>query len=144
MFLFNPDIDECAVNNGLGPCKLRCHNLPGSYRCSCSSGYILAGDGHSCFAECPPGYRKKPLTLPENSTGQNPKLECVGRDELMHSMGQFSFFSKLELCFSVGRYKRMPGEHVWMAVHQSAWLPPLHLPPRIHTAPRRATLQRSV
>uniref|UniRef100_A0A3B5MMD0 EGF-like domain-containing protein n=1 Tax=Xiphophorus couchianus TaxID=32473 RepID=A0A3B5MMD0_9TELE len=89
------DIDECAVNNGLGPCKLRCHNLPGSYRCSCSSGYILAGDGHSCFAECPPGYRKKPLTLPENSTGQNPKLECVGRDELMHSMGQFSFFPNL-------------------------------------------------
>ncbi|XP_027871036.1 hemicentin-2 isoform X2 [Xiphophorus couchianus] len=80
------DIDECAVNNGLGPCKLRCHNLPGSYRCSCSSGYILAGDGHSCFAECPPGYRKKPLTLPENSTGQNPKLECVDINECLENM----------------------------------------------------------
>ncbi|XP_043958220.1 P-selectin [Gambusia affinis] len=80
------DIDECAVNNGLGPCKLQCHNLPGSYRCSCSSGYILAGDGHSCFAECPPGYRKKPLTLPENSTGQNPKLECVDINECLENM----------------------------------------------------------
>ncbi|XP_017159479.1 latent-transforming growth factor beta-binding protein 2 isoform X2 [Poecilia reticulata] len=80
------DIDECAVNDGLGPCKLLCHNLPGSYRCSCSSGYILAGDGHSCFAECPPGYRKKPLTRPENSTGQNPKLECADINECLENM----------------------------------------------------------
>ncbi|KAK5609465.1 hypothetical protein CRENBAI_007975 [Crenichthys baileyi] len=80
------DIDECAVNDELGPCMHRCHNSPGSYRCSCSSGHILAGDGHSCFAECPPGYRKKPVTPPKNTTGQNTKQECVDINECLENM----------------------------------------------------------
>ncbi|XP_035484823.2 uncharacterized protein si:dkey-163f14.6 [Scophthalmus maximus] len=74
------DIDECAVNRGHGPCMERCHNSPGSYRCSCTYGHILAGDGHSCIPECPPGYRKQPTT-PENSTAEALKEECVDINE---------------------------------------------------------------
>ncbi|XP_035992016.1 complement receptor type 1 isoform X1 [Fundulus heteroclitus] len=80
------DIDECAVNGELGPCMQRCHNSPGSYRCSCYSGHILAGDGHSCFAECPPGYRKQPAAPPQDSTGPNPKQECVDINECLENM----------------------------------------------------------
>ncbi|XP_044051099.1 uncharacterized protein si:dkey-163f14.6 isoform X2 [Siniperca chuatsi] len=75
------DIDECAVNQGLGPCMEQCHNSPGSYRCSCTYGHILAGNGHSCIAECPPGYRKQPTTTPENSTAQALREECVDINE---------------------------------------------------------------
>lgn len=67
----SPDIDECVSNQGLGPCMVHCHNSPGSYRCSCGYGYILAGDGHSCIAECPPGYRKQQIT-------STLREECVG------------------------------------------------------------------
>ncbi|XP_023257442.1 uncharacterized protein LOC111651664 [Seriola lalandi dorsalis] len=74
------DIDECAGNQGLGPCMVQCHNSPGSYRCSCTYGHILAGDGHSCIAECPTGYRKQP-TPPENSAAQALKEECVDINE---------------------------------------------------------------
>ncbi|XP_042272410.1 protein HEG [Thunnus maccoyii] len=77
------DIDECAVNQGLGPCMEQCHNSPGSYRCSCTYGNILAGDGHSCIAECPPGYRKQPTTTPENSTSQALREECVDINECL-------------------------------------------------------------
>ncbi|XP_037339469.2 latent-transforming growth factor beta-binding protein 3 [Pungitius pungitius] len=76
------DINECAVNQGLGPCAERCLNSPGSYRCSCSYGYILAGNGRSCIAECPPGYRKQPAAaLPENSTAPALREECVDINE---------------------------------------------------------------
>ncbi|KAL7406572.1 hypothetical protein ABVT39_022441 [Epinephelus coioides] len=76
------DIDECAANQGLGPCAEQCHNSLGSYRCSCTYGHILAGDGHSCIAECPPGYRKQPATTtPENSTAQALREECVDINE---------------------------------------------------------------
>ncbi|XP_032368807.1 uncharacterized protein LOC116687469 isoform X2 [Etheostoma spectabile] len=77
------DIDECAVNQGLGPCTEQCHNSPGSYQCACSYGHILAGNGHSCIAECPPGYRKEPKTTtsPENTTAQTFKEECVDINE---------------------------------------------------------------
>ncbi|GLD55946.1 uncharacterized protein AKAME5_000836100 [Lates japonicus] len=74
------DTDECAVNQGRGPCMEQCHNSPGSYRCSCTYGHILAGDGHSCIAECPPGYKKQ-LTTPENSTAQALLEECVDVNE---------------------------------------------------------------
>ncbi|KAM3625005.1 uncharacterized protein V6R79_005425 [Siganus canaliculatus] len=75
------DIDECVGNDGLGLCMEQCHNTPGSYRCSCTYGRILAGDGHGCIAECPPGYRKQPTTTPDNSTTQTPGDECVDIDE---------------------------------------------------------------
>ncbi|KAK5874205.1 hypothetical protein PBY51_019174 [Eleginops maclovinus] len=79
------DIDECAVNQGLGLCTEQCHNSPGSYRCSCSYGHILAGDGHSCIPECPPGYRKQPITSDNQST-QDPREECVDVNECQEEM----------------------------------------------------------
>ncbi|XP_051234477.1 uncharacterized protein si:dkey-163f14.6 isoform X2 [Dicentrarchus labrax] len=79
------DIDECAVNQGLGPCMQQCNNSPGSYRCSCTYGHILAGNGHSCITECPPGYMKQ-STTPENSTAQALKEECVDINECQEEM----------------------------------------------------------
>ena len=43
------DINECASSNG--GCVGTCHNTAGSYYCTCSSGYTLGSDGHSCNGE---------------------------------------------------------------------------------------------
>uniref|UniRef100_A0A3B3QHT8 EGF-like domain-containing protein n=1 Tax=Paramormyrops kingsleyae TaxID=1676925 RepID=A0A3B3QHT8_9TELE len=70
------DIDECAENGGRGLCAMACHNMPGSFRCSCAYGYQLAGDGRSCVAECPAGYRKQ---LDGATAVGSPETHCVGR-----------------------------------------------------------------
>ncbi|VDO46409.1 unnamed protein product, partial [Brugia timori] len=40
------NIDECTDNNG--GCKQLCINLPGSYQCSCKTGFLLIYDGKTC------------------------------------------------------------------------------------------------
>ena len=40
------DINECSSNNG--GCAHTCTNSPGSFQCSCRTGYTLAGNGKSC------------------------------------------------------------------------------------------------
>ena len=40
------DIDECALDNG--GCDHECKNKPGSFECSCKSGYTLGKDGTTC------------------------------------------------------------------------------------------------
>lgn len=40
------DVDECA--EGRAACSFRCHNTPGSWRCTCPYGYRLAADGAHC------------------------------------------------------------------------------------------------
>jgi fibulin 1/2 len=43
------DIDECSVDySGADKCEQNCTNTDGSFMCSCSSGYELNRDGHSC------------------------------------------------------------------------------------------------
>ncbi|XP_039594736.1 fibulin-7 [Polypterus senegalus] len=45
------DVNECEVyrlNGAPRLCMHSCINIPGSYRCSCPSGYKLLGDGRSC------------------------------------------------------------------------------------------------
>uniref|UniRef100_A0A8C8SUF0 Fibulin 7 n=1 Tax=Pelusios castaneus TaxID=367368 RepID=A0A8C8SUF0_9SAUR len=45
------DVNECEVYKLEGAprlCMHACINIPGSYRCSCPSGYKLLGDGKSC------------------------------------------------------------------------------------------------
>jgi len=44
------DVNECLLNNGHGPCQGTCHNLEGSYECSCADipGYKLTADNHTC------------------------------------------------------------------------------------------------
>ena len=45
------DINECEVSM---PCMEICVNLPGSYRCGCQKGYVLADDGRSCVGKLLP------------------------------------------------------------------------------------------
>ena len=40
------DINEC--DEGISGCNQTCTNTNGSYTCSCSGGYVLDADGHSC------------------------------------------------------------------------------------------------
>jgi len=40
------DIDECAMNNGNCSEYANCTNFPGSYNCTCMTGYN--GDGLNC------------------------------------------------------------------------------------------------
>lgn len=41
------DVDECAYN--LDKCEDTCTNTPGSYKCSCPYGQVLASNGYSCI-----------------------------------------------------------------------------------------------
>lgn len=46
------DINECQSSNG--GCSQVCVNQPGSYQCSCNSGYTLDGNGRTCSRiQCP-------------------------------------------------------------------------------------------
>ena len=46
------DINECLSSNG--GCSQVCVNQPGSYQCSCNSGYTLDGNGRTCSRiQCP-------------------------------------------------------------------------------------------
>lgn len=49
------DIDECALAavTGLQAChgNAKCRNSPGSFTCSCPSGYVMALNGQSCVGE---------------------------------------------------------------------------------------------
>lgn len=41
-----PDVDECTLRTDT--CSQNCHDTPGSYTCSCNSGYILSDNGYNC------------------------------------------------------------------------------------------------
>jgi len=40
------DIDECVINNGNCSEFANCTNFPGSYNCTCMTGF--SGDGFNC------------------------------------------------------------------------------------------------
>ncbi|XP_072440504.1 epidermal growth factor-like protein 8 [Chiloscyllium punctatum] len=44
------DVNECVT--GTARCQHGCINTPGSFRCTCHSGYRLANNGRSCIAIC--------------------------------------------------------------------------------------------
>lgn len=49
-----PDVNECEVykaDRGGPLCGHACVNVPGSYHCSCPTGYKLLADGRSCEGE---------------------------------------------------------------------------------------------
>ena len=46
-FIFNTDIDECALGTHNCPEKACCNNTEYSYSCTCKEGYC--GDGCICF-----------------------------------------------------------------------------------------------
>jgi len=45
-----PDINECLLRNGHGPCQDTCNNTMPGYQCSCDGlpGTRLSSDQHSC------------------------------------------------------------------------------------------------
>ena len=43
------DIDECEL--AIDGCDQNCINIPGSFMCNCSEGYVLNEDGHTCDGE---------------------------------------------------------------------------------------------
>lgn len=46
LIIHNIDTNECNTNNA--GCAQTCTNKPGTFECSCQSGYTLNGDGKSC------------------------------------------------------------------------------------------------
>ncbi|THG21028.1 hypothetical protein TEA_015126 [Camellia sinensis var. sinensis] len=50
-WFFASDIDECIISSP-SPCNIICHNLPGTYSCSCPEGY--EGDGRTDGLGCSP------------------------------------------------------------------------------------------
>ena len=44
-----PEINECIEGTQL--CEHNCINTPGSYNCSCNTGYILSTNGFSCASK---------------------------------------------------------------------------------------------
>ena len=51
------DIDECnttAFYLRLNNCEQLCENLPGTFRCNCTAGYVLGEDNASCIGEMLP------------------------------------------------------------------------------------------
>ena len=46
-FAFDPDIDECSVNNS-SLCDQVCKNTVGSYACGCHIGYLFVSDSSQC------------------------------------------------------------------------------------------------
>ena len=46
LFLLYIDNNECSTNNG--GCEHNCINTPGSYSCSCNTGYSLDLDNRGC------------------------------------------------------------------------------------------------
>ena len=47
MLIILLDVDECQFN--LDKCEDKCTNTPGSYKCSCPYGQVLASDGYNCI-----------------------------------------------------------------------------------------------
>ena len=46
------DIDECK-NSTTNDCQQECINTPGSYACSCKSGYLLNDNNQTCEGIAP-------------------------------------------------------------------------------------------
>ena len=49
IIIYNLDVNECITNNG--GCEQKCKDNPGSYTCSCDSGYSLDIDDKGCTCE---------------------------------------------------------------------------------------------
>ena len=47
IFVLCVEVDECRA---YGSCAQYCTNTPGSFTCSCASGYTLKADGRTCKA----------------------------------------------------------------------------------------------
>lgn len=49
------DVNECWISPGR-LCQHTCENTPGSYRCSCAAGFLLAADGKHCEGTAHPNF----------------------------------------------------------------------------------------
>ncbi|GMI90832.1 wall-associated kinase 2 [Hibiscus trionum] len=81
------DIDECET---LKPCGGICHNLPGSYNCSCPEGFVGLGWKNGTFTGCIPQDRR-------SSTVDAVVLGiCIGLGFLFLLVGVWFLYKKLE------------------------------------------------
>lgn len=56
LLLVSPaDVNECWLSPGR-LCQHTCENTPGSYRCSCAAGFVLAADGKHCEGTAHPDF----------------------------------------------------------------------------------------
>lgn len=68
-----PDVNECDQQNG--GCSQVCHNKPGSFHCTCHSGFALAPDGRTCQGKAHQAPLSPPVPLSSSS------LQSLGEDE---------------------------------------------------------------
>ncbi|KAM9488519.1 mannan-binding lectin serine protease 2-like [Clarias gariepinus] len=67
-FYTTQDVDECWENSEV-ECSHFCHNYIGGYSCSCSPGYYLDPDEHTCRANCTENRYGAGVLTPPGSPG---------------------------------------------------------------------------
>ncbi|GAA50962.1 neurogenic locus notch homolog protein 3 [Clonorchis sinensis] len=90
------DIDECAPDALVRhQCDQRCENIPGSYECSCNTGYILQPDKRTCVREperCGAGCQNGGICMPDG------RCECPVRFDGPRCEFEVNVCQKVKAC----------------------------------------------
>ncbi|CAL4070620.1 unnamed protein product [Meganyctiphanes norvegica] len=110
----NVDIDECQQNNG--DCDHNCHNIQGSYHCSCRDGFKLNLDGKTCQV------LKLEVVLPSEEECEAPtSFNIIGGQATMP--GEWPWLAAIGQKISEQRFNSICGgtlitkQHVMSAAH---------------------------
>lgn len=123
-------MNECLLNNGHGPCQGTCHNLNGTYECTCTElpGYKLGADNHTCedvdeCAENNAGCSHTCLNTPGSVYCLCPDGYTLAEDwkKCYGNFGSISYSacqprSQIQMIqFGIYRHRRMQGRstHLW-------------------------------
>uniref|UniRef100_A0A8C5X9R7 Fibulin 7 n=1 Tax=Malurus cyaneus samueli TaxID=2593467 RepID=A0A8C5X9R7_9PASS len=109
------DLNECEVyrrEGGPRLCAHACVNVPGSFRCSCPTGYILLGDGKSCedIDEC--SLSQDNCTSGSTCINTGGGFQCV-TPQCPPAAGNISYVKTSPLG---------PGSSTWMWTCLSTWI----------------------
>ncbi|XP_016322143.1 nephronectin [Sinocyclocheilus anshuiensis] len=101
----NQDVNECAFR----PCKYRCMNTPGSYKCYCLNGYMMMADG-TCrnVDECVTGQASCPRFRKCVNTFGSYVCRCHEGFELRHINGKYHCTDKKfsSICYDKPGHKK--------------------------------------